>query len=97
MGLFGIGRKQPTFGLDIGSSSVKVVELVEARGGLSLATFATIPLPRDVIAEGTMKDPAVVSEAIKEAVDRAGIKSKLAVISISGREGITKRVPLPKV
>jgi len=97
MGLFGLGRKQTTFGLDIGSSSVKVVELVEGRGEIVLQSLASVPLPRDVIAEGTIKDPAVVTEAIKECVDKAGIKSKAAVISISGREGITKRVPLPRV
>ena len=97
MALFGLGKKQPTFGLDIGSSAVKVVELTEGRGGYSLASFASIALPRDVIAEGTIKDPAVVTEAIKECVEKAGVKSTSAVISISGREGITKRVPLPKV
>ncbi len=97
MGLFGRGKKQTTFGLDIGSSAVKVVELADVRGSLTLQTFASVPLPRNVIAEGTIKDPAVVTEAIKECVDKAGIKSKAAVISISGREGMTKRVPLPKV
>ena len=98
MALFGLGKKQSTFGLDIGTSAVKVIELVEGRsGGLALQSFATIPLPRDVIAEGTLKDAAVVTEAIKEAVEKAGITSRAAVISISGREGITKRVPLPKV
>ncbi len=98
MALFGLRKKQSTFGLDIGSSVVKVVELSEARAGeFGLQSFATMPMPRDIIAEGTIKDPAVVTEAIKECVDRAGIKSTAAVISISGREGITKRVSLPRV
>lgn len=97
MGLFGLGKKQTTFGLDIGSSAVKVVELAERGAGYALVTLASVPVPRDVIAEGSVRDPAVLSEAIKECVDKAGIKSKAAVISLSGREGITKRVPLPKV
>jgi len=97
MGLFGLGKKQATFGLDIGSSAVKVVELREGRGGYVLQSFAIVPLPRDVIGDGSIKDPAVVTEAIRECVEKAGIKSKAAAISISGREGITKRVPLPKV
>ncbi|MBI3106478.1 MAG: type IV pilus assembly protein PilM [Candidatus Rokubacteria bacterium] len=97
MALFGLGKKQATFGLDIGSSSVKVVELAEGRGGLTLLSFATIALPRDVIGEGTIKDPSVVAEAIKECVEKAGIKTKTAVISVSGREAMTKRVPIPKV
>lgn len=97
MGLFGMGKKQATFGLDIGSSSVKVVELVEGRGGFALEAFARVPLPRDVIADGTVREPGIVAEAVKEALDKAGIKGKFAVISVSGREAITKRVPLPKV
>ena len=97
MGLFGLGKKQATFGLDIGSSSVKVVELVEGRGGFILEAFARVPLPRDVISDGAIREPGIVAEAVKEALDKAGIKGKSAVISVSGREAITKRVPLPKV
>ena len=97
MGLFGLGKKQATFGLDIGSSSVKVVELVEGRGGFILEAFARVPLPRDVIADGAIREPGIVAEAVKEALDKAGIKGRSAVISVSGREAITKRVPLPKV
>ena len=97
MGLFGLGKRQATFGLDIGSSSVKVVELGEGRGGFVLEAFARVPLPRDVIADGAIREPGIVAEAVKEALDKAGIKGKSAVISVSGREAITKRVPLPKV
>jgi len=64
MALFGLRKKQNTFGLDIGSSVVKVVELAEGRAGeFALQSFATMPMPRDIIAEGTIKDPAVVTEA----------------------------------
>ena len=97
MGLFGLGKKQATFGLDIGSSSVKVVELAEGRGGFILEAFARVPLPRDVIADGAIREPGIVAQAVKEALDKAGIKGRSAVISVSGREAITKRVPLPKV
>lgn len=98
MGLFGMGKKQSTFGLDIGSSAVKLVELVESgAGAYTLQSFAGVALPRNVIAEGTVKDPGIVSEAIKECVDKAGVKAKGAVIGVAGREAMTKRVPLPKV
>jgi type IV pilus assembly protein PilM len=90
-------RKKPlTFGLDIGSSSIKVVELREGKGGWSLTAFAQVALPRDVISEGSIKDLGLVSDAVKECVEKAGIKGTAAVISVSGREAIMKRVPLPK-
>src|SRR6266498_3085089 len=97
MGRFGIGKKPSTFGLDIGSSSVKVIELTEGKEGWGLTAFAQVPLPHDVISEGSIKEPGIVSDAVKECVQKAGIKLTGAVISVSGREGIMKRVPLPKV
>ncbi|HSE45775.1 MAG TPA: type IV pilus assembly protein PilM, partial [Gemmatimonadales bacterium] len=97
MALFGFGRKPATFGLDIGTSAIKVVELTQTKGGLALKAFATVPLPRDIIAEGTIREPQVVTDAIKECVEKAGITGTSAVISVSGREAIVKRVPLPKV
>ena len=97
MALFGLGKKPATFGLDIGTSAIKVVELTQSKGGLALKTFGIVPLPRDVIAEGTIREPQVVTDAIRECVEKAGITSTSAVISVSGREAIVKRVPLPKV
>ena len=97
MALFGLGKTLETFGLDIGSSSVKVVELVPTKGGHSLKSYATVPLERDVITDGTIRKPAAVTEAIRECVAKAGITSGAAVISLSGRDSIVKRVPLPKV
>src|SRR5712691_6768966 len=97
MALFGRGKKPATFGLDIGTSAIKVVELTQSKGGLALKSFAIVPLPRDVIAEGTIREPQVVTDAIRECVEKAGITSTSAVISVSGREAIVKRVPLPKV
>src|SRR5215467_7828640 len=89
---FGLGKKPATFGLDIGSSAIKVIELKEGKGGgWGLTAFAQVPLPHDVISEGSIKETALVSDAVKECAQKA------AVISVSGREAIMKRVPLPKV
>jgi len=97
MGLFGLGKKATTFGLDIGSSAIKAVELTHGKGGYALKSHAMVPLPRDIISEGTIRRPAVVTDAIKECVQRAGINASAAVVSVSGRDSIVKRVPLPKV
>src|SRR5687768_15216579 len=78
---FGRKRSQ-SFGLDIGSSAVKVVELREAGDGYALGALAVVPLPPDTIADGTIKDPPTVIAAIKQAVAEAGIKSRDAVIGI---------------
>lgn len=98
MGLLGLGKKVSTFGLDIGSTAVKAVQLAEGRGGTyALKTHAAVPVPRNAIAEGMIKDTAAVADAIRQCVADAGLRTRAAVISISGREAITKRVPLPRV
>jgi type IV pilus assembly protein PilM len=96
MGLLGGSRE--TFGLDIGSSAVKVVQLSEARGkGCSLRAHAIVRLPPQAITDGMIKDAPMVVDAIKEAVARAKVKATDAAIAVSGRELIVKKVELPKV
>jgi type IV pilus assembly protein PilM len=97
MALFGLRKKAETFGLDIGTSSIKVVELAPGKGGYALKSHAMVTLPRDTISEGSIRQSSIVSDAIRECVGKAGISSTAAVISVSGRDSIVKRVPLPKV
>jgi len=89
-----IFRKQSdSFGLDIGSSSVKVVQIREN----TLTGFGMVSLPNDTITDGAINDPQTVAEAIREAVTKAGIKGTDAVISVCGRELIIKKIQIPEV
>jgi type IV pilus assembly protein PilM len=97
MQMFRLGKKATTFGLDIGTSSIKVVELAPGKGGYALKSYAMVALPRDAITEGSIRQPATVSDAIRECIGKAGITSTAAVISVSGRDSIVKRIPLPRV
>src|SRR5438046_550461 len=105
MALFGLGKKVTTFGLDIGSRSIKAVELIQARGGYALKSHAMVTLPRDAITDGSIRQPpaggartpAVFRDGIRACLDKAGIVATTAVVSVSGRDSIVKRIPLPKV
>lgn len=90
-------KSSDSFGLDIGSSAVKVVRLSENGAARRLTNFAMVPLPAEAISDGTIREPQTVSDAIKEAVARAGIRSSDAAISICGRELIIKKVQIPQV
>jgi type IV pilus assembly protein PilM len=85
------------FGLDIGSSAVKAIQLREAGGGYELHGLGIVPLPPDTIADGTIKDPPTVIAAIKQAVADAGITAREAAIGICGRELIIKKIEIPEV
>ena len=90
-------KSSESFGLDIGTSAVKAVQLKFNGGPPTLVGMATVGLPSDVIADGSIRDPHTVAEAIKEAVARAGITGTDAAISICGRELIIKKVQVPEV
>lgn len=90
-------RDSGVFGLDIGTSAVKAVQLRGNTGNWALSALGVAPVSRDAISEGTIKEPAVVVEAIRHAVTSAGIQAKSAVIAVAGRELIIKTVRIPEV
>jgi type IV pilus assembly protein PilM len=91
------GRNRNAFGLDIGSSAVKLVQLDKNGKGHRLRAFAVAALLPDTISDGTIKDPPAVVKAIQEAVRTAEVKERDAVIAVSGRELIVKQLHLPSV
>ncbi len=82
-------------GLDIGSSSVKLVQLNETRKGLVLANFGINPLPAQTIVDGAIMNQMAVLESIEALVSRLGIKQKEVAIAISGRSVIVKKISMP--
>lgn len=91
------GRKaRPLIGLDITTSSIKLVELGLSGGRYRLEAYAAEPTPHGAINEKSIVDADAVGEAIKRAVKRAGAKSKEVAIAISGDAAITKVIQMPR-
>jgi type IV pilus assembly protein PilM len=82
-------------GLDIGSSSVKAVELKPSGKGYRVAAFATESLPPDAIVDGAIIDSAAVADAIRRVFDGRAFKAKDVVASLSGNAVIVKKITLP--
>jgi type IV pilus assembly protein PilM len=98
--MLGISREKGLVGLDIGSYSVKAVELKakKSRGDQSKYEVTRIgyePLPHDAIVEGTIIDSAAVVETIRLLFDNGKFSNKDIVISISGNSVIIKKISLP--
>ncbi len=91
------GRKS-SIGLDIGSGYLKVVQLKDTKGGYELELFDMLPLPPELIVDGSIIDSLRLIDSLKELVKKAKIKTKDAVISIAGHSSvIIKRVSLPEM
>src|SRR6476646_5410274 len=95
MALF--GRKKTTIGLDIGSGLIKVAVIDHGRGEPELTKVAIMPLIADAIVEGEVMDAGLVTEAVRNAIDAAGIKSKQVVTAVGGRDVIIKKIQIERV
>lgn len=93
--LLGKGKKE-CVGLDISSSSVKLLELSRNKSGqYRVESYAHEPLPPGAVTEKKIADAALVGEAIRKAADKGGIRTKQAAIAMSGAAVITKMIQLP--
>ena len=59
-------KAPPLFGLDISSSSVKMLEIVDAgKLGYRVERYAIEPLPRDAILDGNVNNLETLIETVK--------------------------------
>jgi type IV pilus assembly protein PilM len=93
--MFNVGKPKTLIGLDIGSSSVKAVELKKSRQGFELVSFGLEPLAQDTVVDGAIMDAPSVAEKISAIFDAQKIKSKDVATAVSGHSVIVKRVPMP--
>jgi type IV pilus assembly protein PilM len=83
-------------GLDIGSHSVKLVEIVETpKKGYILNRFSMIPLLKGVVVDGVPVEEQELAMKIKDLFKQAKCKHKGIVTSLSGHSVIVKKVSFP--
>jgi type IV pilus assembly protein PilM len=94
--VFATRRKGSLVGLDITTSSVKLIELTASGRGYRVEAYAAEPTPPNAINEKAIVDADAGGEAIRRAHKRAGTKTREAAIAISGDAAITKVIQMPK-
>ncbi len=85
----------PCVGLDIGNSSVKLLQLSRDGSEYRVEHVAVEPLPEGAVAESNINDADQVASAIRSAVKRSGTRAKHCALAVSGAAVITKTVFLP--
>jgi len=90
--MFGLEKARSLVGLDIGSSSVKAVELRKRGSSFELLNLAIEPLAQDTVVDGAIMDALSVSSAIDKIFRDNHIKTKNVATSVSGHSVIVKRV-----
>jgi type IV pilus assembly protein PilM len=91
-----INRAPPALiGLDISSTSVKLLELGQSGGRYRVESYAVVPLPQNAVEEKNIVDVDAVGAAIKRAVSRAGTRTRNAAVAVAGSAVITKIITMP--
>ena len=93
MALF--SKTKPLVGLDIGSSSLKAVELIKIKKNFQLSGFAYEPISPDAVVDGAIMDFLPIAETIKTSFVGAKFKAKGVATGVSGHSVIVKRVVIP--
>jgi len=85
----------PLLGVDISSTSVKLLELSRSGGRYRVESYAVEPLPPNSVMEKNITDAQLVGEAIARAVKKSGTRTKLGACAVAGSAVITKVISMP--
>lgn len=93
--LFGSRRSVPVLGLDISSSSVKLLELSRSGDQYRVESYAVASLPPNAVQEKNIAEVEAVGEAIRTVHTRSKSKLKTAAVAVAGSAVITKVIDMP--
>ncbi len=93
--MFGLFESNKTIvGLDIGSNSIKAVELQRSRGEISVSHLGVEPLASDIVVDSMIVDSGSVASAISKIFAEHAFKGKLVATSVSGHSVIVKKISM---
>lgn len=82
-------------GTDIGTSSVKVMQVRESSKGVHLMKYGLEPLPPQSVVDGHVMNIETVAEALAKLFKDLRISQKEVALSVSGNSVIIKKLNLP--
>ena len=87
---FAFTKRPPLIGLDITTSSIKLVELSLSGGQYRVESYAAEATPHSAISEKNIVDANAVGDVIRRAIKRSGARVSDVAVAISGDAAITK-------
>lgn len=92
-GLF--GKKNDTLlGIDISSSSVKLLELSRSGDKYRIESYAVEPLPENSVVEKNINDAELVGEVVKKVLAKSRSGTRLGAVAVAGSAVITKTIQM---
>ncbi len=88
-------KNKDLIGMDIGSTSIKLVKLKGAKGGYEIESVGIAPLPSEAIVDNALMDSSAVVDGLKALFEGLGIKNlNDAASSVSGNSVIIRKISL---
>ena len=84
-------------GLDIGSTSIKVVQIRETKRGIQLVNFGLEPIPTQSIVDGSIMNQTAVVDAIRGLFGRLRIRDRRVALAVGGHSVIIKKISVPQM
>jgi type IV pilus assembly protein PilM len=81
-------------GLDIGSTAVRAVEIAGSDPP-TVVKAAQVPLPAGAVENGEVKEPTVVTDALRELWERGGFKAKRVFMGVGNQRVVVREIALP--
>ena len=89
-------KAQPLFGMDISSSSIKMVELVDAgKGAIRVERYVIEPLPKEAVVDGSIANLEAVEETVGRGWKRLATRTKNVAMALPTAAVITKKIIVP--
>ncbi len=88
-------KKPPLIGLDISSTSVKMMELSKTGSSYRIEGIGVEALPANAVVEKNIIEIESVSESVKRALSKSKIKLKNVAVAVAGSSVITKKITMP--
>ena len=86
-------KAPPLFGLDLSSSAVKMVELVDGgKSSYRVERYAIEPLPRDCVVDGNISNLEAVTDSVKRCHARMGTRTKHVAMAVPSGAVISKKI-----
>ena len=85
-----------TLGIDLGTSAIKVVQLVQAKGGRKLTRFEIKPIPVDMRTNETQRRAFIIA-MLREIIARDKLTNVQALLALSGPGTSFNTLTVPKM
>ncbi|WP_053981754.1 pilus assembly protein PilM [Marinagarivorans algicola] len=91
-----LGKKsKPLLGLDISSTTVKMIELTRHGDSYRVENYSVRPLPPGVVVEKNISDVDAVAQVVKSTIQQVRTKVRDVAVAVPGSAVITKTISMP--